>query len=131
MSFTAIMAADLDNRISKRADFLLESDAFAHVAEQIIRWPDAFVVSTPVEPESHWLLDMALKTVTILEPPPPDFDAIDQATVDRLLLESGVMRAFGLMMFEIGKAGKTGNWSFFDGVTNLETFKARFKSLIR
>ncbi len=61
----------------------------------------------------------------------PDFDAIDQATVDALLLESGVMRAFALMMFELGKAGKTGNWSFFDSVTDKPTFKTLFMSMIR
>ncbi len=61
----------------------------------------------------------------------PDLDAIDAATVDRLLLESGVMRAFALMMFEIGKAGKTGNWTFFDSVTDKATFKTLFMEQIR
>ena len=61
----------------------------------------------------------------------PDFGAIDQATVDRLLLDSGVMRAFALMMFELGKAGKTGNWSFFDDVIDKATFKTLLMSMIR
>ncbi len=61
----------------------------------------------------------------------PDFSAIDQATVDALLLESGVLRAFGLMMFELGKAGKTGNWAFFDDVIDEPTFKTLFMSMIR
>ena len=61
----------------------------------------------------------------------PDFSAIDQATIDRMLLESGVMRAFALMMFEIGKAGKTGNWAFFDDVTDKATFKTLLMSMIR
>ncbi len=131
MSFTAIMSATTDNRISKRADFPIESDADTHVAIHAVRFPDAFVVATPVDPESHWLLDMVAKTVSIVPPPPPDFAVIDQATVDVLLLESGVMRAVVLMEFEVAKAGKTGDWSFFDGVTDKATFKTLLKSLIR
>ncbi len=91
--FTAIMAATPDNRIAKRADFLIEEDADAHAAAFPVHYPYAFVVPTPVEPEGHWLLDMEAQTLTIVPPPPPDFDATDQATVDRLLLESGVTRA--------------------------------------
>ncbi len=64
-------------------------------------------------------------------PPPPDWATIDRATVDALLLESGVMRAVALMMFEMGKAGKTGNWAFFDGVIDKPTFKTLFMSMIR
>ncbi len=101
MAFTAIMAATQDNRIAKRADFQAEADADAHVAAFPTRYPDAFVVPTPVEPEGHWLLDMAAKTITIVPPPPPDFAAIDQATVDRLLLDSGVMRALATAQFQI------------------------------
>ncbi len=95
MSFTAIMAATTDNRIATRADFRTEAEADAHVADFRVRFPYAFVVPTPVEAEGHWLLDMTARppTLTIVPPPPPDFDAIDQATVDRLLLESGVTRA--------------------------------------
>ncbi len=131
MSFTAIMAATADNRIAKRADFSIEGEADAHAAAFPVRYPDAFVVPTPVEPEGHWLIDMAAETIAIVPPPPPDYDAIDQATVDALLLNSGVMRAFALMMFELGKAGKTGNWSFFDSVTDKPTFKTLLKGLIR
>ena len=131
MSFVAIMSATPDNRVAKFQNFQTETEADAHVALFADRFPDAFVVSEPAEPDGHWLIDMALKTLTIDPPPPPDFAAIDQATVDRLLLESGVMRAFALMMFELGKAGKTGNWAFFDDVIDKPTFKTLFMSMIR
>ncbi len=72
-----------------------------------------------------------LRTKTIRDKTAGELDAEDQDRVDRLLLESGVMRAFGLMMFELGKAGKTGDWSFFDSVTDKPTFKALFMGLIR
>ncbi len=99
--FVAIMKADPDNRVAKRADFHEEVDASAHVASFIDRFPDAFVIATPSEPEAHWLLDMAAKTIAIVPPPPPDYSAIDQAVVDRLLLESGVMRALATAQFQI------------------------------
>lgn len=129
--FLAIMKATPEGRVAQYMDFATKAEADAHVESFSERFPDAFVVSDPGAPLSHLLVDMAAKTVVIDPPPPPDYDAIDQATVDRLLLESGVMRAFALMMFEIGKAGKTGNWSFFDGVTDAATFKAKLKGLIR
>lgn len=93
MSFVAIMAATQDNRLAKRADFPTKAEADVHVADHIARWPDAFVVRTPAGQEGHWLIDMVAKTIAIVPPPPPDYAAIDAATVDRLLLESGVTRA--------------------------------------
>ncbi len=131
MDFIAIMAATPEGRVAKYADFTTRAEADAHVVAFAARWPEAFAIAIPAEPFSHWLIDMAAKTITIVPPPPPDFDAIDRATVDRLLLESGVMRAFGLMMFELGKAGKTGNWAFFDDVTDKATFKTLLMGLIR
>ena len=61
----------------------------------------------------------------------PDFSTIDQANIDALLLESGVMRALALMIFEVGKAGKTGNWSFFNDVTDETTYKKLLLGMIR
>ena len=54
-----------------------------------------------------------------------------ETRVDNMLADKGVNRAFGLMMFEIAKASKTGNWAFFDTVTDLATFKTLFKSMIQ
>ncbi len=131
MSFVAIMAATPEGRLAKYQGFPTEAEADAHVVLVAVRHPDAFTAPLPADPISHWLIDMAAKTVAIVPPPPPDYAAIDQATVDRLLLDSGVMRAFALTMFELGKAGKTGNWAFFDDVTDKTTFKTLLKSLIR
>ena len=131
MSFVAIMKGTLSNRVAKYRPFLTESEADAHVVLFLGKYPQAFVSLTPAEPIEHWLVDMVAKTISIVPPPPPDFTAKDQAAVDALLLDSGVMRAFALTMFEIGKAGKTGDWSFFDGVTNVATFKTLLKGLIR
>ena len=131
MTFIAIMEARPDNRIGVHAELPSEADADAHIAAHIGTYPDAFSVDSSVGDHRDFLVDMANKSVSVVPHPPPDFNAIDQATVDAMLLNSGVMRAFGFMMFEIGKAGKTDDWSFFDGVTNLATFKTLFKSLIR
>ena len=131
MSFIAIMEATPDSRVAKYQGFSTEAEADAHVAKFTGQYLDAFVVPEPAGPFPHWLIDMAAKTVTIVPPPPPDFSAIDQATVDRLLLESGVMRAFALMMSELGKAVKTGNWTSFDDVTNTATYKTLLMSMLR
>ena len=101
MSFVAIMAATPENRVAKYMDFVTEPEAVAHIARFTGPYPDAFVVSEPAGPISHWLVDMVAKTLVISPPPPPDFDTIDQATVDRLLLESGVLRALAKALFQV------------------------------
>ena len=107
---------------------IIENGLVANIAV----YPDDFnpdgvkTVLAPPDVGKGWTFDG-----TFNPPPPPDFAAIDADTVDRLLLESGVMRAIALMLFEISKAGKTGNWSFFDDVTNKATFKTLLMSLIR
>ncbi len=93
MTFIAIMAARSDNRIAVHAELPTQAEADTHVAEHVDRYPGAFVVSSSVGDYRDFLVDMANKSVTVVPHPPPDFDAIDQATVDRLLLESGVTRA--------------------------------------
>ena len=99
MAFIAIMAAT-NNRVSKYADFPTEAEADTHVAAFTLRYPDAFVVPKPPAQFSHWLIDMVAKTVVIDPPPPPDFGAIDQATVDALLIDSGVIRALAQALFQ-------------------------------
>ncbi len=100
--FIAIMAATPENRLAKYTGFQTEAEAVAHVARFSGQYPDAFVAQEPAGPFSHWFIDMAAKTIAIVSPPPPDFIAIDQATVDRLLLDSGVMRALATALFQIG-----------------------------
>lgn len=126
--FTAIMDATQDSRIAKRADFSTEAEAQAHVDKHNARFPNAFVVTTPIEPEEHWLLDMVVKTITIVPPPPPDFSTTDQATVDRLLLESGVLRALATVQFQIinGVRALEGEESI-----TVEQYKTRLWKLIR
>ena len=90
---------------------------------------------TPERVISPWVetVEVArlLRTRTIRDKTTGELDAEDQARVDRLLLESGVVRALALMMFELGKAGKTGDWSFFDDVADKPTFKTLLMSVIR
>lgn len=93
MAFFAIMAATPEGRIAKYQDFPTKAEADVHRAAFFGKFPDAFTMSGLAAPLSHWLIDMAAKTAVISAPPPPDYDAIDAATVDRLLLESGVTRA--------------------------------------
>ncbi len=76
-------------------------------------------------------VDRLLRARTIRDKTAGELDAEDQARVDALLLNSGVTRALAQMLFEVAKAGKTGNWTFFDGVTNAATFKTLLKGLIR
>ncbi len=132
MPIIAIMRAE-DGRLATSATFPTQAEADAHIAlpTNVIRFPQAFTVSDSIGNPHEFLIDMAAQTVTIVPRQPPDYAAIDTATVDRMLLESGIMRAFALMMFELGKAGKTGDWSFFDSVTDKPTFKALFMGLIR
>ncbi len=131
MAFLAIMDATPEFRVAKYQGFSTEPEADAHVFKFLGQYPKAFVTPEPSEPFTHWSIDMDAQTIGIDIPPPPDLDAIDQARIDALLMESGVSRAMAKMMFEIAKAGKTGNWEFFDGVTNLATFGTLLKSLIR
>ena len=125
--FVAIMDATQDNRIAKRADFSIEVEADAHVVAFIGPYPDAFVMPTPVEPEEHWLLDMTAKTIAIV-PPTLDFSAIDQATVDRLLLESGVMRALAKALFALVNDVRVLKG---DSTITPNQFKTYLKGLIR
>ena len=100
MNFVAIMSATPDGRVAKYQGFATLAEAEAHIALFTGKFPDAFAIAKPDEPRSHWLIDMAAKTISIDVPPPPDFNAIDQATVDRLLLDSGVMRALAKALFQ-------------------------------
>ncbi len=68
MSHTAIVAVTPEGRLAKRADFTKESDALAHVDKVSARFPDAFVIETPSEPETDWLIDMSSQTVVIRPP---------------------------------------------------------------
>ncbi len=84
MSFVAIMAVTPEGRLAKRADFPTEAEALVHVAAHTVRYPDAFVVATPVEPESHWLLNMSARpqTLTIVPPPTPEPTATGAQMID-------------------------------------------------
>ena len=90
--------------------------------------PDDLLTSPWVETVEPLRL---LRSRTIRDKTPTELESEDTARVDALLLNSGVMRAFGLMLFEVAKAGRTDDWTFFTGVTNAATFKALLKSLIR
>ncbi len=99
--FVAIMKATLGNRVAKRADFSTEAEANEHVAAFADPYPDAFVSPTPDEPEAHWLIDMAAKTIGIAPPQPRDFSATDRIAVDRLMSESGVRLALAKTQFKL------------------------------
>ena len=71
MTFIAIMATEPGGRVAKFRTFPTQPEAEAHVARFIGKFPDAFVVAEPAGPWSHWLIDVAVKTVTIDVPPPP------------------------------------------------------------
>ncbi len=128
MSFVAIMEATPENRVAKVQTFVTDAEAAAHVALFAIRHPDAFTAPEPADPLSHWLIDMVAKTITIVPPPPPDYAAIDQTTVDRLLLESGVMRALAKMEFNHENRIRA-----LEGQPSVTAsqFKAALKGLIR
>ncbi len=72
-----------------------------------------------------------LRARTIRDKTAGELDDEDQERVDALLLNSGVTRALAQMLFEVAKAGKTGDWAFFDSATNASTFKTLIKGLIR
>ncbi len=61
----------------------------------------------------------------------PDLDAEDQAQVDAAFNIAGIDRAELRLIFEIVKAIKTGNMTFFDSVTDAASFKALARRLMR
>ncbi len=126
--FVVILAATQENRVAKRADFSTRAEADAHVVLFLDTFPDAFTASMPDAPDGHWFIDMVAKTITIVPPPPPDFDAIDQATVDRLLLESGVMRALATALFQAVNDVRVLKG---DSTITATQFKTYLKGLIR
>ncbi len=128
MSFVAIMAATPEGRLAKYQDFVTEADASAHIAEHVAKFPDAFTAPKPAEPRAHWFIDMVAKTIAIVPPPPPDYDTIDQATVDRLMLESNVLRALATVQFQIINDVRA-----LEGKNPITAaqYKDRIKSLIR
>ncbi len=128
MAFVAIMAASPDGRIAKYQDFLTEPEAEAHVAAFLGTYPDAFVVPQPSEELSNWLIDMTAKTLVIDPPPPFDFDAVDQAAVDALLLDSGVIRALAQALFQLNNRVRVLEG---DSVITVAQFKTFLKNLIR
>ena len=128
--FVAIMKST-DNRVDKLAQFDAEADADAHVAEFIGRYPDAFTAPLPVGALSDWFIDPAAKTITIVPPPAPDFGPKDQALIESRFNVSGIDRAELRLLFEVIKAMKTGNLTFFDTVVDAATFKTLARSLIR
>ncbi len=103
MAFTAMLDATPEGRVAKQTSFDTMLEAQAHVAFWLGLFPAslAFALAAPAAPLTHWLVDMAAGSITIDVPPPPDFDAIDQATVDALLLDSGVMRALAQALFQV------------------------------
>ncbi len=70
MTVFAIMAATAENRVAKLREFETAAEAEAHVERFTGAYPDAFVHVGVAAPLSHWLIDMAAKTVTIDVPPP-------------------------------------------------------------
>ena len=128
MTFVAIMAVTPNDRVAKYQSFPTEAEADAHVVDFVAKFPDAFVVSEPPLPRSHWLIDTVAKTVIIVPPPPPDFSAIDQITVDRLLLDSGVMRALATALFQVNNRVRVLEG---DSAVTAAQFKTFLKSLIR
>lgn len=71
MDFVAILDAEPGGRVAKFKTFPTLPEAATHVANLIGMFPDGFVVAEPAGPWSHWLINMAAKTITIDPPPPP------------------------------------------------------------
>ncbi len=61
----------------------------------------------------------------------PDFDAEDEAQVNASFNLAGIDRAELRLIFEIVKAIKTGNMTFFDSVTDATSFKTLARRLMR
>ncbi len=68
MSFIAILKTTPDGRVAKYQDFLTEAEADAHVVAFLGNYPDAFTISEPTEPFSHWRISMGAKTL-VIDPP--------------------------------------------------------------
>lgn len=130
--FVAIMAVDQNSRVTKYADFLTEAKADAHIvlAEVLFpgKFPDAFVAPEPAAALADWLIDVAAKSISIVPLPPPDFGVIDTATVDRLLLESGVLRALAKALFAVVNDVRVLEGS---SPVTADQFKTYLKGLIR
>lgn len=66
-------------------------------------------------------------------PDPAILEAKVQANADAVLQNDKKLRVMAELIFDTLKAGRTGNYSAFDGVTNKATFRdhvvARFRAL--
>ncbi len=130
MKFVAIMAST-GNRADKVAWFATKAGADAHVAVFISLYPDAFVAPEPTEGLASWFINTVAKTITIVPPPPPDFNAIDEAHIEKAFNLSGTDRVELRLIFELVKTMKTGDQTFFDDVIDVATFKELAWKLLR
>ncbi len=72
-----------------------------------------------------------LRERTIRDKTPAELDAEDTARVEKAFTLTGINRSEMRMIFELIKAVKTGNVTFFDTVVDVPTFKTLARSLFR
>ena len=93
-SFIAVMAWTVSNRISKYTGFDRQADADRHVSSFADRYPDAFVVSAPVQGDiSDWLVNPVGNALTYdpLPPRPPPPPILNVDGLADLLVTKGVV----------------------------------------
>jgi hypothetical protein len=97
--------------------------------------PDGFAdwIACGEEVTSGWTFDGS----TFIAPPPPpppssaELDALADELATELVEQDAKFRVLGRLTFELAKAIKTNNLTFFDGVTDAQSYKALVTSMFR
>ena len=88
-------------------------------------------VPAPAFGKDTWDLDNSVWTLYVM--PPEELEAQVQSNTDDLIQNDKKFRVLAELIFDTLKAGKTGNYSAFDGVVDKSTFRdhvvARFRAL--
>lgn len=125
MPYTAIMATEPDGRVAIMADFPTRAEADAHVDKFKASWPDAFVVDTPVEHFSHWSINVAGKSISMVLPTAPVPQSVTKLQLVRALRTAGLWGDVKSALKSSGTVVKE-DWEYASQINRYDSLVASF-----